>query len=96
MKNSLAKLEAFDASPLDVPGQALVKPLEEGSHKEANELRPLPDPIMDLATPDQRNLFTPISMPKPVVEAQSKKDEKKPDNGNNMHASYYLISSLHS
>ena len=77
MKNSLAKLEAFDTSPLDVPGQALVKPLdEENPHKEAIEFRPLPDPIMDLATPDRRNLFTPVSMPQPVSEARSKQEDE--------------------
>ncbi len=69
MSKSLSKLEAFDASPLDVPGQALKGPLvAPPSEEDVLEEKSLPDPMSDFLAPERRNLFEPIPERKPLVQ----------------------------
>lgn len=79
MSNNLSKLEAFDESPLDSPGQALNEPLVKSKTRTpSDEAKPLPDPISDLAVPESRDLFTPVRerpVAPPVSPAQQPSDK---------------------
>lgn len=80
MSKILSKLEAFDESPLDSPGQALTSPLAAQKTKKSPQSEPvqrLPDPISDLTVPHGNSLFEPIppkrsaALPKKPVEEQA-------------------------
>lgn len=78
MSKSLSKLEAFDASPLDVPGQVLKGPLVAPlADDDALEVKAFPDLMADFMAPERRNLFEPIPEPPPSIQ---KPDHIKKEN----------------
>ncbi len=82
MSKILSKLEAFDESPLDSPGQAITGPLAAPKAKKENgsdEARRLPDPISDLAVADGNGLFEPIAPKRTMPEPpQAPEPERAP------------------
>ncbi|NQV99211.1 MAG: ATP-binding cassette domain-containing protein [Rhodospirillales bacterium] len=79
MSKFLSKLEAFDESPLDSPGQALTEPLVASrAKKKTQEIDPLPDPKSDRLVPESRDLFAPVATPPAKPSPTSMPDAATP------------------
>lgn len=79
MSKFLSKLEAFDASPLDSPGQVLTEPLVKPREKKKTDTaQPLPDPISGLAVPESKDLFQPVRERMPMPADVPVTDADKP------------------